>query len=47
MIKDEVAFYQAEVQNLSRENQILKARIRELGKWFFQSTIFTDMLIPI
>lgn len=30
--RDESAFYQAETQNLTRENQMLKQRIRELGK---------------
>jgi hypothetical protein len=29
--RDESAFYQAETQNLTRENQMLKIRIRELG----------------
>lgn len=29
--RDESAFYQAETQNLTRENQMLKMRIRELG----------------
>jgi hypothetical protein len=29
--RDEGAFYQAETQNLTRENQMLKLRIRELG----------------
>lgn len=29
--RDEAAFYQAEAQNLTRENQMLKLRIRELG----------------
>lgn len=29
--RDEAAFYQAETQNLTRENQMLKLRIRELG----------------
>lgn len=29
--RDESAFYQAETQNLTRENQMLKQRIRELG----------------
>lgn len=29
--RDESAFYQAETQNLTRENQMLKLRIRELG----------------
>lgn len=31
-MRDESAFYQAETQNLTRENQMLKLRIRELGK---------------
>lgn len=30
--RDESAFYQAETQMLVRENQMLKHRIRELGK---------------
>lgn len=30
--RDECAFYQAETQTLTRENQMLKLRIRELGK---------------
>lgn len=30
--RDECAFYQAETQTLTRENQMLKHRIRELGK---------------
>lgn len=30
--RDESAFYQAETQTLTRENQMLKQRIRELGK---------------
>ena len=30
--RDESAFYQAETQSLTRENQMLKMRIRELGK---------------
>ncbi len=29
--RDEAAFYQAETQMLSRENQMLRMRIRELG----------------
>ena len=29
--RDESAFYQAETQNLTRENQMLRQRIRELG----------------
>lgn len=32
--RDESAFYQAETQNLTRENQMLKQRIRELGQQF-------------
>jgi hypothetical protein len=31
-IRDESAFYQAETQTLTRENQMLKLRIRELGQ---------------
>ena len=30
--RDESAFYQAETQMLTRENQMLKQRIRELGE---------------
>ena len=30
--RDESAFYQAETQMLTRENQMLRHRIRELGK---------------
>lgn len=30
--RDECAFYQAETQTLTRENQMLKLRIRELGR---------------
>lgn len=30
--RDESLFYQAETQNLTRENQMLKLRIRELGE---------------
>ncbi len=33
--RDESAFYQAETQNLTRENQMLKLRIRELGTFLF------------
>lgn len=32
--RDESAFYQAETQNLTRENQMLRQRIRELGTAF-------------
>lgn len=31
--RDESAFYRAETQSLTRENQMLKVRIRELGKF--------------
>jgi hypothetical protein len=31
--RDEGAYYQAEAAMLSRENQMLRQRIRELGKW--------------
>ena len=30
--RDETAYYQAETQNLTRENQMLRQRIRELGE---------------
>jgi hypothetical protein len=41
--RDESAFYQAETQNLTRENQMLKLRIRELGMLFYLlSFIFTQ-----
>jgi hypothetical protein len=32
--RDENAFYQAETQMLTRENQMLRHRVRELGKTF-------------
>lgn len=35
--RDESAFYQAESQMLTRENQMLRHRIRELGEFFFPS----------
>lgn len=41
--RDESAFYQAETQNLTRENQMLKQRIRELGKPSF-SLVMTNCL---
>ena len=31
--RDDVAFYQAETQMLSRENQMLRVRLRELGRF--------------
>ncbi len=31
--RDDVAYYQAETQMLTRENQMLKIRIRDLGLW--------------
>jgi hypothetical protein len=34
--RDESAFYQAETQMLTRENQMLRLRIRELGRWTFR-----------
>src|SRR5579862_6882061 len=33
--RDESAFYQAETQMLTRENQMLRQRIRELGIWIY------------
>lgn len=41
--RDESAFYQAETQNLTRENQMLKLRIRELGKSLAMS--FTSAIL--
>ena len=35
--RDDAAFYQAETQMLTRENQMLKFRIRELGEFIFPS----------
>lgn len=37
--RDECAFYQAETQMLTRENQMLKLRIRELGKHLCSSIL--------
>jgi hypothetical protein len=37
--RDESAFYQAETQMLMRENQMLKHRIRELGKCFLSCEV--------
>jgi hypothetical protein len=31
--RDEMSFYQAETQMLTRENQMLRHRIRDLGEW--------------
>jgi hypothetical protein len=39
MGRDEGAFYQAETQMLTRENQMLKLRIRELGKLNFHNRL--------
>ncbi|KAL6172117.1 hypothetical protein ACJQWK_02295 [Exserohilum turcicum] len=39
--RDESAFYQAETQNLTRENQMLKLRIRELGT-LFRRNVFLE-----
>lgn len=36
--RDECAFYQAETQTLTRENQMLKQRIRELGKLWLRNS---------
>lgn len=40
-VRDESAFYQAETQNLTRENQMLKLRIRELGMYSIDDTMTT------
>ena len=43
--RDESAFYQAETQNLTRENQMLRHRIRELGTTYciYRSRGSTDV----
>ncbi len=40
--RDESAFYQAETQMLARENQMLKLRIRELGKFSVRAMLDMD-----
>jgi hypothetical protein len=40
-VRDETSYYQAESQSLSRENQMLRHRIRELGKSFWRPTLGT------
>lgn len=44
--RDESAFYQAETQNLTRENQMLKLRIRELGKLDPHAYMTTTLTFP-
>lgn len=39
--RDESAFYQAETQNLTRENQMLKLRIRELGAYLQYANVYS------
>lgn len=41
--RDESAFYQAETQMLTRENQMLRMRIRELGLHTFLSVVFKGL----
>jgi hypothetical protein len=36
-LRDEAAYYQAETQNLTRENQMLRHRIKELGMCFLSA----------
>lgn len=36
-VRDEIAYYQAETQSLSRENQMLHHRIRELGERYYRN----------
>lgn len=43
-IRDESAFYQAETQMLTRENQMLRMRIRELGLHLICTRAFVDFL---
>jgi hypothetical protein len=42
--RDESAFYQAETQNLTRENQMLKLRIRELGSHHYRPYTYPAIL---
>jgi hypothetical protein len=42
--RDESAFYQAETQMLTRENQMLRQRIRELGMWTCIGKIFRKLM---
>lgn len=43
--RDESAFYQAETQMLTRENQMLRHRIRDLGRLFLFELCMSAMLI--
>lgn len=47
-LMDESAFYQAETQTLTRENQMLRQRIRELGKRSYSRSVafLTDRRTP-
>jgi hypothetical protein len=45
--RDEAAFYQAETQALTRENQILKQRIRDLGESCLRITYCQDLYTHI
>lgn len=42
--RDEIAFYQAETQTLTRENQMLRNRIRELGSRLENCLVLVDIL---
>lgn len=41
-LKDESAFYQAETQSMTRENQMLKSRIRELERQLHEASTGRD-----
>lgn len=43
--RDESAFFQAETQTLTRENQMLRLRIRELGTYLIEVIVIGDTLI--
>lgn len=45
--RDESAFYQAETQMLTRENQMLKMRIRELGGFAYLPSYLVANSLPI
>lgn len=46
-VRDESAYYQAETQSLVRENQMLRHRIRELGKIFTATISYNPSLLTL
>ena len=43
--RDEAAYYQAETVNLTRENMMLRVRVRELGLWILFLVISSSLLV--